>query len=76
MKKRIAPIFIAIMIAILVILYAGVVFIALMGMGPLMTTIGIVFAVVGTIVAIALIVTLKKRLNEIKEDEENDYSQY
>ncbi|MCK5128907.1 MAG: hypothetical protein KAQ68_03565 [Clostridiales bacterium] len=76
MKKRIAPIFIAIMIAILIILYAGVVFVILFGMGPLMTTIGIIFAVAGTAVAIALIVNLKNRLKEIKEDEENDYSQY
>ncbi len=76
MKKRIAPIFIAIMISILVILYAGLVMIVLFGMGPLMTTIGIIFAVAGTGVAVGLIVNLKHRLKEIKEDEENDYSKY
>ena len=76
MKKRIAPIFIAVLAIVLVILYAGLVLIVLFGMGPLMTTIGIVFAVAGTGVAIALVVNLKHRLNEIKEDEENDYSKY
>lgn len=76
MKKRIAPVFIIIMAVLLVIIYAALVVIMLMGMGPLMTTIGIIFAIVATSVAIALIVTLKKRLKEIKEDEENDYSQY
>jgi len=76
MKKRIAPIFIAIIAVVLVILYSGFAVIVLLGLGPLMTTIGIIFAVAGTAIAIALIVTLKKRLNEIKEDEENDYSQY
>ena len=76
MKKKIAPIFIIMLIVVLVILYAGAVFIVLLGMGPLMTAIGVVFAVSGTAVAAALIVTLKKRLKEIKEDEENDYSQY
>ncbi len=76
MKQKIAPIFIVIVIIVLVAIYAGAVFIALLGMGPLMTAVGIAFAVVGTVVAVALIVTLKKRLNEIKEDEKNDYSQY
>lgn len=76
MKKRIAPVFIIVITVIIVIIYASLVTVILLGMGPLMTAIGIIFAVVGTCVAIALIVTLKKRLNEIKEDEENDYSQY
>ena len=76
MKQKIAPIFIVVMVIVLVILYAGAVFIVLLGMGPLMSAVGIIFAVAGTAVAAALIVTLKKRLKEIKEDEKNDYSQY
>jgi hypothetical protein len=76
MKQKIAPIFIVVLIIVLVILYAGAVAIVLLGMGPLMTAVGIIFAVAGTAVAVALVVTLKKRLKEIKEDEENDYSKY
>lgn len=76
MKQKIAPIFIVTLIVVLVILYAGAVFIILLGMGPLMTAVGIIFAVAGTAVAAALLVTLKKRLKEIKEDENDDYSQY
>lgn len=76
MRKRIAPIIIAVIAIVLVLLYAGTVAVVLLGTGPLMSAFGIIFAIAATIVAIALIVTLKKRLNEIKEDEENDYSQY
>ena len=50
--------------------------IILFGMGPLMTAVGIIFAVGGTAASIALLVTLKKRLKEIKEDKDNDYSKY
>ena len=76
MKEKIAPIFIVMIIVVLIILYAGTVLIILFGMGPLMTAIGIIFAAVGTAASIALLVTLKKRLKEIKEDKDNDYSKY
>jgi membrane associated rhomboid family serine protease len=76
MKEKIAPIFIIMIIVVLVILYAGTVLIVLLGMGPLMTAVGIIFALAGTGVSVALLVTLKKRLKEIKEDSENDYSKY
>ena len=76
MKDKIAPIFIIMIIVVLIILYAGTVLIILFGMGPLMTAVGIIFALAGTGASVALLVTLKKRLKEIKEDSENDYSQY
>jgi membrane associated rhomboid family serine protease len=76
MKEKIAPIFIVMIIVVLIILYAGTVLIILFGMGPLMTAVGIIFAVGGTAASIALLVTLKKRLKEIKEDKDNDYSKY
>ncbi len=76
MKEKIAPIFIIVIVLTLVVLYAGAVFIMLMGMGPLMTAFGIVFAIAGTGAAAALIVTLKRRLKEIEEDKNDDYSKY
>ncbi len=76
MKEKIAPIFIVMIIVVLIILYAGTVLIILFNMGPLMTAVGIIFALVGTGASVALLVTLKKRLKEIKEDSKNDYSQY
>jgi hypothetical protein len=76
MKQKFAPIFIIVIALVLVMLYAGAVFIVLLNMGPLLTFVGIVFALGGTGVAVALIVTLKRRLKEIEEEKDDDYSKY
>ncbi len=76
MKEKIAPVFIIMIAVTLVVLYAGAVFILLMNMGVLMSAIGIIFAIAGTGAAVALIITLKRRLKEIEEDKNDDLSKY
>ena len=76
MKKRIAPILVTLIILGFLGAYVVGIIWAVNGLFGLARNIAFIYIGIVTVIAITLVVTLINRLKEIKEEENDDLSQY